>query len=349
MLNVGVSLDRIVCNAEPESSAEPYMCTSFLHADANTIFSGPGHRVATTTPHANWTTRGAFPNGISAGDSVDIPPSLGEYQVVLDPGALNIALLGTLFVLMEQDSTPGYAIRAGHEAFAQSVDSIINGYVDDHFPSLPDPSAAELEDLASQIQGEVLGAIKDELSVIHLVYNHDNFCGFGYLLLADLPEIAVGGVSTSRQFSSRTAGQLPGPIPIPYDYDVEFHVTVGPAEHSPDSCPTQVEIYNKAAAEVQSIDGEIERIRQELHSAKDDQRAPLRAELRELQTARRPVALDLLDSSYTAYQLCRKDVLAQVTNSASKDQRSVERATRLAKSAHGRVPVQATVAATTAL
>jgi hypothetical protein len=349
MLNVGVRLDRIVCNVEPESSAEPYMWTSFLHADMNTISLGHGQRMATYTPHANWTTRGVFPDGIGAGDSIDIPPSLGDYQVVLDPSGFNIALVGTLFVLMEQDSTPGDAIRAGHKAFAEAVDSIINTYVDQQFPNVPDPTEADIQALASQIQGEVMGAIRDELSAIHIFYNHDAFYGFGFLLLADLPEISVGGVRTTRNFSSRITGELAGLVNLPYDYQIELHVTCEPDEQPPDSCPRQYEVYSEAAAEVRHVDLEIQRITKELRSAPNDVRVPLKRELRELRTTRRPAALDLLDSAHQAYQLCHDGVFTLAANDPSKNQLKIARAARLARSAHGQIPVQATVAATTLL
>ena len=348
MLNVSVRLERLVCNVEPESSAEPYMWTSFLHADANTIGLGPGNRIVTHTPHANWTTRGAFPDGIGAGDRVDIPPTLGVYDVVLDPGALNIAIVGTLFVLMEQDSTPGDAVRAGHEAFAEAVDGAINAYVDQHFPAVPDATEAEIQLLASQIQGEVMGAIKDELSLVHIFYNHDAFYGFGYVFLADLPDIAVGGVTTNRQFSSRIKGEIGvGPVKLPYDYQVELHVTCKPDAQAPDDCIPQYERYTESAAEVRRMDLEMQRITEEMRSAPKDARVLLKRELRELWTARRPAAVDLLDSAQDAYQLCRDDRFSLSTQISSRSQLKSARAARLARSLHGQTGAQATVAAAT--
>jgi hypothetical protein len=357
MFNASVRLDRMVCNVDPEGSAEPYMWTSFFHADLITLASGPGHRIATYTPHANWTTRGVFPGGIGAGDSVNIPPSLGAYEVELNrgvPSSLpNIAVVGALFVLMEQDDTPGDAIRAGHEAFAEAVDRVLNNFVDDNSdhldedpPTVPEPTEAEIEMLASEIQGEVMGAIKDELSLIHLLFDHDDFYGFGYVFLTDLPDMVVGGVSTSRQFSSRIARQIDvGPINLSYDYEIELHVTSEPGEQTPDDCRPEYEVYSEAATEVRRIDLELQRITEELRSAPEDARVALKRDLRNLCTTRRPAALDLLDSAHQTYQLCRDVVFSPAAHQLSKNQMKAE-TVRPARSAHRPIPVKATVGTT---
>ena len=239
-----------------------------------------------------------FPNGISAGDSVDIPPSLGAYQLVLDSSGFNVAMVGTIFVLMEQDSTPGYAIRAGHQAFAEAVDGAINEWVDQQpLTNVPEPTDADIQAMASQIQGEVMGAISGELSCYHVFYNNDDYYGFGYLYLADLPDITSHGVTTTRSFSSRIKGTMSPPFNIPFDYEVFLHVTCGPAESSPDVCPQEYAVYLEAANEVQRMESEMQRIMMELRSVPIDKQPSLRRELRELRTMRLPAALDLLDSA----------------------------------------------------
>jgi hypothetical protein len=44
------------------------MWTSFFYLDTRTWF-GPGKKLVSYTPHADWTTRGVFPDGIRAKDT----------------------------------------------------------------------------------------------------------------------------------------------------------------------------------------------------------------------------------------------------------------------------------------
>jgi hypothetical protein len=349
MISASVHLDRLLCHVSPEDASEPYMWTAFFYADRNTILQGPGHRIATYTPHANWTTRGVFPNGISAGDSVDIPPSLGAYQVVLDPAVFNVAMVGTIFVLLEQDSTPGYAIRAGHQAFAEAVDGALNGWLDQQdLSKVPEPTPADIQAMASQIQGEVMTAVSGELSCYHVFQNQDDYLSYGYLFLTDLPDITFGGVTTTRSFSSRMKGTLSGLFPIPFDYQVDLRVTAGPAESSPDVCPQEHAVYLEAAAEVQRLKSEIQRIMTELRSTPSDKQVSFRRELRELRTMRLPAALDLLDSADQALSACPDRVARAAAYRSSKDQLRKGRAARLTRSGPGpRVEARITAASPT--
>ena len=70
MINANIKLKAILCHAteEQDSGAEPYMWTSFFYLDTRTWF-GPGKKLVSYTPHADWTTRGVFPDGIRAKDT----------------------------------------------------------------------------------------------------------------------------------------------------------------------------------------------------------------------------------------------------------------------------------------
>jgi hypothetical protein len=74
MINANINLKAILCQVtdEQSSGAQPYMWTSFFYMDTITWFR-PGKKLVTYTPHANWTTRGVFPDGIRAGDIAEIP------------------------------------------------------------------------------------------------------------------------------------------------------------------------------------------------------------------------------------------------------------------------------------
>ena len=303
MIHANINLKAILCHVTDDgnSGAEPYMWTSFFYLDANTLFGRLDKKIVTYTPHADWTTRGVFPDGIRAGDIVDIPASLGNYQVALDPGGADIAMVGTLFALLDQHSTPGDAIRAGHEAFAQAVDEALNDYINSA-TSLASPTAEQVKKLADQIQGQVKSAIKDKLSFYDVFNNQDNSIGFGYYTLAreELPEAAArpnGSLSfTNRITSTRT---ILG-VPLVNDYEVFGEATIVDDGQPPGEANDQYEVYKSAVEEVKSIESEISNTARMSREAPRE-RGELFAKLSHLRREVRPLAIERLTDARVAY------------------------------------------------
>jgi hypothetical protein len=241
VINANIKLKAILCHAteEQDSGAEPYMWTSFFYLDTRTWF-GPGKKLVSYTPHADWTTRGVFPDGIRAGDVAEIPASLGSYQANLDPAGLGLAIVGALFVLLDQKDTPGDAIRAGHEAFAAAVDDALNRYVD----SVTDiteisPTAEQIKVIVDQVQGQVTSAIRANVPLYDALNSRDYLIGFGYQILGpdQLRGIAgrpYGSASfTNRIASSRTVDIISGVILVVNDYEVFGQVSVADDDQPP--------------------------------------------------------------------------------------------------------------------
>jgi hypothetical protein len=316
MISANINLKAILCHVtdEQSSGAEPYMWTSFFYMDAKTWFS-PGKKIVTYAPHADWTTRGVFPDGIRAGDIVEIPASLGSYQATLDPAEPGIAMAGTIFVLLDQEHTPGGAIRAGHEAFAAAIDDALNDYVD----SVTDirkisPTAEQIKMIADQVQGRVTSAIRAHVPFYDAVRDQDQPIGFGYQILG--PDVLRGMAArpygsasfTNRITSTRTVEGIFGTLVFFNDYEVFGEVSVVDDDQPPGEANDQYEVYQSAAARLKSIDGEIlETVRQLRKSPAE--RRELIARLRRLRHDVRPLALETLADARVGYLSSQGHVL----------------------------------------
>jgi hypothetical protein len=311
MLSVAISLDRIHCHVQNDNffSSEPYLWTVFFHADINTATLGQGNRLATYTPGSDWTTRGMYPDGVEAGDDIGIPWSLGKRRFTLDDGGLGIAVCGVLYLLLEQDQTPGDAIKAGHRALADAADVVLNSYVDSKYPAVAEPTPAEIKVMADQIQGEVTDAIKHKLSWYDALNDQDDFFGFGYQFLshAELSSLASQSPPVRQGFSTRIRSlpQLPA-----FENDYEIFGGVSARQYSPPPGPFQQELdtYHSAIGALKDVDKNINQVGEGLRDKSGAERMALLAEMDELQRSIRPQALAVLVSARAAFEQRRDSV-----------------------------------------
>jgi hypothetical protein len=308
MINANINLESILCHVTDEQAdgAEPYMWTSFFYLDTRTWFQRD-KKVVTYTPHADWTTRGVFPNGIRAGDIVNIPASLGNYQVALDTAGLDLAMVGTIFVLLEQDSAPGGAIRAGHEAFAQAVDETLNDYMN-QVTSVVDisPKPEQIQKMADQIQGRVKGAIGDAQDITDIFADQDNYFGFGYYILGYPQLESIAARAGSESFHNRIRSDvtitdlLGNTYEFVNDYEVFGEAVIVDDDQPPGEANHQYEVYKSAVDEFKSIEIEVSKTIRRLQEGPPE-RGELVAKLAHLRREVRPLALQKLIDARVAY------------------------------------------------
>lgn len=161
--------------------------------------------VATETPGSNWTTRGMYPNDVSAGDEISIPWALGKHRFILDDGGLGKAAAGALFVLLAQRDTPGDAIIAGHKALGEAANAALNDYAWAKWPDVLAPMSADVQQMANQIQGEVSGAVKNAESWYDYFAEQDFVLGYSYIFksLEDLTSLAEQQPPLRQGFNNR--------------------------------------------------------------------------------------------------------------------------------------------------
>jgi len=302
MINANIRLKALLCHAAAEVGGgnDPYVWPTFFYLDAVTYFQSK--KVITHTPHANWTTRGVFPNGISAGDVVDIPDSLGDFQVTLNP-SFGLAAVGTIFVLIDEDGTPGDAIRAGHEEFASAVDDALNEYVNQaSSPEELSPTPEQIRTMANHIQGRVKSAIKDAIPLHHILDNPDDVIGFGYFILGSeqLQQVATrpfGRLSFTNRITN--TARLFGAT-FTNDFEVFGDTTIVDDGQAPGQGNSQYAPYAGAVENYLSIEREIADAIQRLQQTPSERRE-LAARLAHLRHDLRPQSLQLIEDAEMLY------------------------------------------------
>jgi hypothetical protein len=212
-------------------------------------------------------------------------------------------VVGTLFVLLDQDNTPGDAISGGHEAFADAIDETLNDYID----SVTDitkisPTTEQTKMIADQIQGRVKSAIRDKLSWYDALNNQDDLIGFGYQILGpdQLRSVAARPYG-SASFTNRITGtQTILGLTLFNDYEVFGEITVVDDDQPPGEANDQYEVYQSAVDQFKSIDDEIRETVRQLRESPSE-RHELIAKLRRLRRDVRPLALETLTDARVAY------------------------------------------------
>jgi hypothetical protein len=142
-LPVSVKLSSIHCRDEADGigDAEPYLWTIFFKIDGETIHQAPalpllvGDAVFHFGPgsHGNLGTR-----SVDAGETVQIPAAIGEWQTELQPIILTTrdsttipfpGIVGAVAVLMEEDNVSDSGAEEGHQALNNFVRDEINEFI----------------------------------------------------------------------------------------------------------------------------------------------------------------------------------------------------------------------------
>jgi len=157
-------------------------------------------------------------NGMHAGDTADIPASVGELRAQIEDGFLGLILVVALW---EQRDTPGDAVRAGYQTFSSELRAAIQ----DNLLALLDPSGrdAAIKTVKTRVSGKVSSAIENALTLYQklekaLGWLHiDSSIGSDFQLFSTLASTA-----TTLRFGDETEN----------DYEIQGNLQVFPTEIS---------------------------------------------------------------------------------------------------------------------
>lgn len=289
MYDISFILDRFQCNQESDfAGAEPYMWTLFFHLDISKIFTSLP--LETYTPHKTWTTRGMYANGVSPGDSVLIPPSLGRYETALEDAGLGAMLAGFLCVLIDQDGTDGDAIKAGHAAFADSAHASLNELARELVRQVlegetPDVSEVAITRIRERVQADAKSAIRSAQNWRDLLDDQDDFIGFGYRIFdatqikgaADVANPINIAINIRRERLVKSQGQE---FMLVDDYDVFGHFLASKPQRPGALDWPEYEGYDKAVADFTATRSAIAALRHEILMAGGKSDPRLASEIR---------------------------------------------------------------------
>jgi hypothetical protein len=322
---VRIQFDRLECIKEYDESghSEPYMWPAFLRGDAGTLLN-QGKRIEVAVPFENESGRGLFGQAgkdVKPGDVIPIPADLGLFTTRLDTLRLldrELLLVGFAIVLLEEDSTPDKAIRAGHQEFARALREEINGFVD---LNLRPPDEAEIQVMKDEISQRVRSAIKGELSWYHYWTNHDDQIGFlggsDTLLTAERirewsgkgPQVFRSAIRGTQKVYMRLYPFGPiVPVEVEHHYDLFWQIEVKPVEL--ELAASHVALHQSvetAGKNLQDVDTAIAELVSRLDRSQDQERIDVLSELAEKVATARPKAVEALASAWEAFVRARMD------------------------------------------
>ncbi len=197
---VTLDLDKLTCVTPTDlvGGDEPYMWNVFFIIDGTTVTLGENLKLSGTASIA--TTAGSHGNlavnGVGAGQTVQVPDSVGRFTPVLDlirfPVSLRDSLVGGISgvvgcvsVVLDQDLVADDAAEAGHQAFNAEVKRVLNELIPTLGVGNPAPSPDDVEALSGEIGEKVRAAILAEGSLLEDIFagaDPDDVIGFKVLL-----------------------------------------------------------------------------------------------------------------------------------------------------------------------
>lgn len=293
---VTIRLDRLECVREfdQDGHSEPYIWTAFLRADASTLVH-PGERVQVHVPLEDESGRGVFGDagkGVRPGDVLAIPEGVGLRETSLKAlsfGQDELMLAGFIVVLLERDSTPADAIRAGHRMFGQALREEINDFVD---VNLRFPEPEEIQAIEDSVSKRVKKAIRSELSWYHVFIKQDDLVAFlgGDETLFTTSRIKQWRGKGPQSFRTPLRGTetfLVGGggavLEFEHHYDLVWRVeVVGPPEVVAPVHAPLLERVEAAGGAIRRLDARVRELAAALRSADDGRRPVLQAKIERL-------------------------------------------------------------------
>ena len=227
-LNVSFKFNQIICRDEGDGwgNAEPYLWTVFFKIDGDSVrigsdltLSGTGTIHTTPNSHGNLNTR-----SVDAGDRVNIPPAIGEWNTTLCPIGFSPPLsqtfdpiggvIGAVCILMEEDSVSGDGAEAGHEALNQMVGTALRQIISTRSFTNQNISEEDLKEFENEIKGGIKEAIRSQQNFLENFWtfiDKDDTIGTKVFIFRqdDLPQT---GLSFSERWKNEGDWEIVGDI-----------------------------------------------------------------------------------------------------------------------------------------
>ncbi len=184
LVKYDLSAIRCFDEADGPGDAEPYLWTAFFKIDGDTVLVNEnlelqGKATVVTTPgnHGN-----LGDTDVDEGDTVVIPSKIGQFQTMLrpipvvpSPGTVVGGHIGCVAVLMEEDSTPGSAVAAGHNALNKALEDELNKIIPTLGIGNQEVTDEEKKKLEKKIGSAVESAIKSKIDGWDIVWGLISF------------------------------------------------------------------------------------------------------------------------------------------------------------------------------
>jgi hypothetical protein len=283
-----IRLTQLRCIKESDPGpSEPYLWVTYfaLGPQIPPFQSGP---LALNTP-AYDAFRTEFPNNVSAGSVVGIPPFIASASFDMDPATLGPKLLGCVAVLMEEDDTRQGDVVFGRIAYSKEMEKQLNALMQkriqngDSGPITDD----EKEAIKSAVTAKVSDAIGSHQSLFDIFRDQDDPLGFTYKILPDVPGGSIQ--ATSFDFPEITTTKtvklgsgLP-PVTLVTDrYLLSGEVTIAAVPPTTvDLCAAERAALEAKRQEIKGLQGRVTSLQMQLQHATPQQKPAIIHEIAE--------------------------------------------------------------------
>lgn len=273
-----IKLTQLRCLLESDPGpSEPYLwVTYFALGPPPTYPTGP---LALKTPSYD-AFRTEFPNNVSAGSVVGIPPFIASASFDMDLDTVGPKLLGCVVVLMEEDDTHESDIVFGRIAYTKEMETQLNALVKKRImnantgPLTP----SEVSTIQSAVRSKVSSAVGSHQSAWDFFRDQDDALGFTYQLFPqslgdtlhaqvfDFPEITT---TKTQTLSSHT----PPVTTITDRYVLSGRITVEAIPGATvDLCAAQRTALNAKVQEISGFQNRVQLLQLQLQHATPQQK-----------------------------------------------------------------------------
>jgi hypothetical protein len=305
MINATINLPTLRCHQQFDSggASEPYLWTAFFFADF--VTTKTSKKVRVIVPQFFNSLRSSFPDGVTNGQDISIPPEVGRQTIKLD-ASNDVVALGVLVLLLEQDDTREDAMKIGHRAFAEALEKELNKFVEEHGATRPNDE--QVKAITSAVESSTKDAIKKELNLIDQLFrNQDDFLGVTFTLLIGKEVTNSNGSGLTFPLIEKDEFQVSGTRIVKVGrqkYEiVGAKLTVEP--FVPDPCAAQVLAFNQATVEVDQLKKALRALEEQFKKAPALQKPIIREEIEEIRTVDLPAALEVVKRAQEQLTACR--------------------------------------------
>ncbi len=311
MISATIEVPSLHCTEQYDEhgNSEPYLWFAYFFGDITSLIE-EDDPISVFVPDVP-DVRALFPE-VGDNQDIDIPPELGVFQVNLEDGGLDIAMLGVLVVLLEEDDTPDDAIAAGYNAFRTAVHRELNKFVKEN--GLSEPTEEQIKKIVDAVRSSARDAVASELGFWEgLCDNQDDTIGFSRTMffgktltepsapvnVFELPAIDADAfrlkVTWPAQFELVKVGH----------HHYEFVRPQLKLQRVEGVCRAQVDLVKDAGYRLKALRDRVNKLKTQLAKAETSKKPEIRKRIEDVRRNQIPQARTAYDAALRALRDCR--------------------------------------------
>ncbi len=315
MISATIEVPSLHCTEQfdEHGNSEPYLWFAYFFTDAMSLDPQNDNPVSVFVPDVP-DVRALFPE-VGNNQDIDIPPELGVFQVNLEGTVLNVAMLGVLVVLLEEDETPDDAIAAGYNEFRKAVHRELNKHVRENGFMPPDDEQSKK--IVDAVRSSVKDAVASELGFWEgLCDNQDDTIGFAKVIffgdaLKEPPAPTVKVFELPAIDADAFAVRFTNVFPPNFElvkvghHHYEFVRPQLKLQRVEGVCGKQLDLLTETAVKLKALRGRVDKLKAQLARAAAGKKPEIRKKIDDLRKNQIPRARTAYAAALSGLRDCR--------------------------------------------